>query len=56
MQLLEKSIVAATMRIFEGVVNTQEERAEYALAPITPMAGELLAVDSFMLEAIFYKH
>ena len=48
MQSLEKSIVAAKKRSFEGVVDAGEERAGYALAPIMPMAGELLAVDSFM--------
>ena len=56
MPSLEKSIVAAKKRSFEGVVDAGEERAGFALAPIMPMAEELVAVDSFMLEAVFEKH
>ena len=56
MPSLEKSIVAAKKRSFEGVVDAGEERAGYALVPIMSMAEELIVVDIFKLGAIFYQH
>ena len=47
MPSLEKSIVAAKKRSFEGVVDAGEERAGYALVPIMSMAEELIVVDIF---------